>query len=136
MVSFQVLEHVQQLDQVFSQMRSYLKPDGILLVQLSGRLAAFAPLNQVLPHGISRWLLKHLLGRSPGSVFPAYYHRCWYSALCRLSAGWNEFSVVPLYTGGGYFRFSSILLRFYLKYKQWSMGSPNLATHYRIEAKL
>ena len=134
-VSFQVFEHVKQLDQVFQHLHRYIKPGGVLLTQLSGRFAVFALLNQVIPHRVSCWLMEHLLGRSPGLTFPAYYDRCWYSAIRRLSSEWEDFKVTPIYTGGDYFRFSSILQRLYLLYEGWSMRSPNLATHYRIEAK-
>jgi SAM-dependent methyltransferase len=136
-LSWQVLEHVKPLDAAIENIRQYLEPGGVFLAQLSGRFSAFGLLNQVIPHRVGTWFLKHLLGRDPKTVFPAHYDQCWYTALVRLTSTWDRADIHARYRGSGYFRFLGVAERAYLVYEDWALrrGHKNLATHYFITAR-
>lgn len=133
-LSWQVLEHVRPLDRAFANIHSYLRPGGVVVAQLSGKFSAFAVLNQLIPNRVGVRLLDRLLGRDPGTVFPAYYDRCYASALARMLAGWSDVRIVPRFGGANYFAFSQTGQRLYLRYEDWAMrsGRENLATHYLV----
>jgi hypothetical protein len=78
--------------------------------------------------------MQRFLGRDPESVFPAWYDRCYYSALARMAEHWSAWEVVPRYRGTGYLSFAPVLQRAYLVYENWAerSGHPNLATHYLV----
>jgi len=136
-VSWQVLEHVSPLQEAVENIRRYLVPGGVFLAQLSGRYSLFALINQMLPHRLGVWAMKTFLGRDPTTVFPAHYDQCWYGALVRITASWDQVEVLPRYRGSGYFRFFGPLERAYLLYEDRTIkrGHRNLATHYLISAR-
>lgn len=136
-VSWQVLEHVAQLDQCLENLRSYLRPGGTLVSLLSGRNACFAVLNRLLPDRVGSWVMQQALDRQPDTVFPANYDGCTEDGLYERLAPWSRREVVPLYRGAGYFRFSANLQRAYLRYEDWALarGRANLASHYLIVAE-
>ncbi len=136
-LSWQVLEHVRPLDRTFANIHSYLRPGGVLVAQLSGKFSAFAVINQLVPHRVGVGLLRRLLARDVSTVFPAYYDRCYASALARVLAGWSDVSIVPRFYGACYFGFSRTVQRLYLRYEDWAMrsGRENLATHYLVVAR-
>jgi SAM-dependent methyltransferase len=132
-VSWQVFEHVKPLDAAMDNLRTYLRPNGRLVAQFSGAFSVFGLINRVVPQRLGCWAMEHLLGRPPETVFPAYYHRCWYRALTSMLSSWQSFEIVPRYVGAGYFRFSRVLQRLYLAYEdRVARERPNLATHYVI----
>ncbi len=135
-VSWQVLEHVRDLERVLANLHGYLRPDGRFVAMLSGEFAWFALANRVLPDRLAVAALHRLLGRPPESVFPAHYDHCNYSALQRLLSGWREADVVPLFGGGNYLSFSPLLENAYLAYENFVIRRHwrNLATHYVISA--
>lgn len=135
-VSWQVLEHVKPLDRALENLRCYLRPGGRLVALLSGTFSAFGLINLVVPQHLGLWAMHRLLGRDPTTVFPAYYDRCWYSALNRTLTTWQSAKVEPLYRGAGYFAFSPAIQALYLGYESWACRSKrsNLATHYLISA--
>jgi SAM-dependent methyltransferase len=135
-VGWQVLEHVRTLAPAIENLRRYLRPGGGLVTFLSGRFAAFALANAVLPDRAGQALAHHLLRIPATDVFPAHYDRCYASALERLFAPWSHFSLDPVYRGAVYFRFSDPLLRAYLRYESWAQRArhSNLATHYLVGA--
>jgi SAM-dependent methyltransferase len=136
-VSWQALEHVRPLSAAFDNMRRYLRPGGLLLVQISGRYAFFALLGRLLPHRVGTWGMQRFLDRDPESVFPAFYDDCTYDRLTQLLEPWSEREIVPLYCGGGYLGFSRLLQRPYLRYENWTARHDhrNLATHYLVSAR-
>jgi hypothetical protein len=133
-VSWQVLEHVKPLAVALANIRSYLRPGGLFVAHLSGTFSPFGLANRVIPQRAAVWLMHRLLDRDPTSVFPAYYDKCWYSALESLGRCWKTFSVHPRYAGAGYFRFSPMMQRLSLAYEEWTIrsGHYNLATHYLL----
>lgn len=135
-VSFQVLEHVKPLDDAIDNLRSYLRPGGRLVTQLSGSLSVFGLLNRLLPSRTTVWMLKNLLGRAPETVFPAYYHRCWAGALERILIPWTEAEVIPVWYGAPYFSFSKTLQASYIGYEEFvrTANHRNLASHYVVDA--
>lgn len=136
-LSWQVLEHVRPLDHALDNIYSYLRPGGVFVGQLSGKFSAFALVNQVVPRTLGLRSLDRLLRREPTTVFPAWYDRCYATALARLLANWSEFRIVPRFRGADYFSFSRPLQRLYVRYEDWALrsGRDNLATHYLLVAR-
>lgn len=135
-VSWQVLEHVQDLAAVLENLRRYLRPGGRLVALFSGTFSAFGLLNRLIPPRAGVLAMKYLLNRDPDTVFPAYYDRCYDGALKTLLADWESSEIEPLYRGAIYFRFSRTLQRAYAAYEDWACdrGHRNLATHYLVTA--
>lgn len=135
-LSWQVLEHVKPLSAAVENLRSYLRPGGLLVAQLSGRLSLFGMLNAVVPQPVGVWAMKRLLERDPETVFPAHYDQCTYTGLTRMFNDWSEAEIVPRYRGAGYFRFFSPVHVLYLTYENWIFSGQhrNFATHYLIAA--
>ena len=135
-VSWQVLEHVRPLAVAVANLRSYLRPEGLLVVQLSGAFSAFGLLNRILPQRLGIWGMSVLLGRDPETVFPAYYDGCWHRRLRRMFSGWTRAQIVPIYQGAVYFSFFAPLMAIYLVYEDWAARAHvDLATHYVIVAR-
>lgn len=136
-LSWQVLEHVRPVDRAFANIYSYLRPGGVVVAQLSGKFSLFAFANQLVPRSVGLRLLHRLLGRDARTVFPAYYHRCYATALERTLIDWSDVRIVPRFRGASYFTFSPTVQELYLRYEDWAMrgGRDNLATHYLVVAK-
>jgi len=134
-LSYQVLEHVKPLDVVLQNLHSYLRPGGRFVALLSGKFSVFGVINSLVPQQLGVSAMAKFLGRAPDSVFPAYYHRCWYGAMEQMLRAWGAKEIRPLYRGAGYFAFSSVLQRLYVAYENWAArGKRNLATHYLVVA--
>ena len=133
-VSWQVLEHVAPLESALQNLHAYLRPGGRLVSQLSGSFAVFALMGRFIPHSVSVRLMEGLLGIEPETKFPTRFDRCYHRPLERLLSEWQAHEIVPRYRAGGYFAFSSPLLRLYLVYENWTARTHrrNLATHYII----
>lgn len=135
-VSWQVFEHVKPLSATIDLMHSYLRPEGRMVVQLSGGLSAFAVAGRCIPHAVSKRLMAWLLGVPPDETFPTHYDHCRFSALERMFSTWSSHDIVPRYKGARYFRFARPLEEAYLRYEDWIWrhDSRELATHYLVEA--
>ena len=136
-VSWQVLEHVKPLVEVVDNLRSYLRPGGHFIGQLSGAFSFFGLANRALPDRLNRKLVSTLTGRDADTVFPAHYDHCWDSALTAMFSSWEAAEVTPRYLGAQYLRFLPSAQRLYLMYEESVMrrGKRNLATHYLIDAE-
>jgi SAM-dependent methyltransferase len=135
-VSFQVFEHVRDVSRAFVNLRNYLKPGGHPIAQFSGRFSVFGMLNQMVPQKLGLWLLENFHRREPGATFPAYYDRCWFSALENELKHWGEAQITCRYHGAAYFRFFWPIEQAYLFYEDWAERAQqkNLATHYLVVA--
>lgn len=135
-ISWQVLEHVRPLGFAIENMRSYLRPGGKMVSLLSGGRSLFGLANRAVPHYAAKRIMRTVLRRDPASVFPAYYDRCYHSALLATLQEWSHATVTPLYRGASYLRFSAGLQRAYLRYEDWleRKGRSDYATHYLISA--
>lgn len=135
-VSWQVLEHVKPLAAALDNIRSYLRPGGRAVVQLSGRFSVFGLINMVIPQRLGILAMQRLLNRDPETVFPAYYDRCTYYGLVDMLGNWSEIEIVPRYNGAGYLSFFAPAQRAYLWYEDWACRNErqNLATHYLVTA--
>ena len=135
-LSWQVLEHVRPLAAALENIRAYLRPGGHMIVKLSGTFSGFGLANRVLPAQTGEWLLERLLRRDRGTVFPAYYDRCWYSAMAPMLRSWSSYEIVPEFFGAYYTRFSRPLTALYTAYEEWARlrEHRNLATHYVVHA--
>jgi SAM-dependent methyltransferase len=136
-LSWQVLEHVPDLEKTFRNLGSYLTPGGYLLAAFSGRNSVFACANRLLPYRVSRTLLGMLLHRPQESVFPAHYDKCTADGISIALEGWPEVDVRPWFVGASYLRFSRRLRAAYLRVEDWieSHDRRNLATHYVVVAR-
>lgn len=136
-LSWQVLEHVEPLDAALSNLRSYLRPGGRMVAMVSGGRSAFGLVNRLVSPRVGVWMLKHLLGRDPDTVFPAHYDRCYHTALLEMLTTWSRAEVIPLFRGASYFRFSRRIQGAYIRYENWAAQLPrrNLASHYLLLAE-
>lgn len=137
-VSWQVLEHVKDLDGTISNVRRYLRPGGTLVTLFSGSWSAFGVVNRVLPNKVGARVVDPLMSRTENNipVFPAYYDKCHSSALRPIFGSWSSAEITPLYCGASYFGFSRPVQRAYLAYENLieRRSIENLATHYLVVA--
>ncbi|HEX6584523.1 MAG TPA: class I SAM-dependent methyltransferase [Thermoleophilaceae bacterium] len=136
-LSYQVFEHVKPLPAALGHIHRYLKPGGVMVAQLSGTFSVFGLLNRVVPSRFATWALERFLNRAPESVFPAFYDRCWHSALARALQPWPSVEIIPLYTGADYLAFVRPLQALYLGFEDlaWRGDRRNLASYYIIVAR-
>jgi SAM-dependent methyltransferase len=136
-VSFQVLEHVKPLDVAIENMRSYLRPGGVMVHRLSGGWSVASLVNRAVPERLAAWLELRLRGRDPDSVFPATYDRCTHAGLEGMLGQFSSHRVVPQYTGALYFRFLRPLQALYLGFEEWTCrrDKRDLASYYVLSAR-
>ena len=106
-MSWQVFEHVRPLDQALDNLHSYLKPGGTLVSLFSGSWSVFGIVNRLLPNAAGRRLVETTMRRrgTDHPVFPAYYDRCAYGALRRMTPAWTTVEIFPLFRGATSFTF-------------------------------
>jgi SAM-dependent methyltransferase len=138
-ISWQVLEHVADLESTVSNVHSYLKPGGRFVALFSGARSVFGLINRALPDRIGSRIVDRTMKRTEKNipVFPAHYDRCTASRLDPMFTGWSEYELTPLYNGASYFDFLPPLRRAYLVYENaiHRRRVANLATHYLIVAE-
>lgn len=137
-VSYQVLEHIQNVPLALENVRTYLRPAGALVALFSGKWSAFGALNMLLPSNFATNVLPRITpSRASDSIFPAYYDHCTASKLRQAMREWHDVDIDPLYRGAGYFQFSRVMQRAYLQAEDRiaRSGRANLATHYVLIAK-
>lgn len=84
-VSRSVLEHLTNLEAFLTASARVLKPGGAFIHFFPSRYAPFAVINRSLPQRLSRRLLYFLQPHVAGICgFPAFYDRCYESAIRRL----------------------------------------------------
>ncbi len=80
-----LLEHVTDVGLAMAGIASILRPDGIALIFVPSRNAAFARLNLLLPQRLKRWLLFSIFPQTRNTQgFASYYDRCTPRALAAL----------------------------------------------------
>jgi SAM-dependent methyltransferase len=138
-VSWQVIEHVKDVEAAFQNMREYLQPGGAMVLMFSGRWSPFALAGRVLPFYIGKPIVSRIMKRSAsrGPVFPAYYDKCYDTEMRRLLTGWTAATITPYYRGAAYLNFSALAFRAYLAYENTIAARrvANLATHYMVVAE-
>jgi SAM-dependent methyltransferase len=136
-LSYQVLEHVYSLDLALENIRSYLRPGGVLVALLSGRYSFVSLINRAISTSWARRLNDTLLGRDPSTVFRAHYHRCYASAIRAMTREWTEMMIEPRWGAAPYFGFSRLALRTYLMAENAIArgGWEDLATHYFLRGR-
>jgi SAM-dependent methyltransferase len=136
-LSWQVLEHVSDLNRTLANLGEMLRPGGVLLAQTSGSYAAFALLARVMPHRLRVYAMARFLGHREEQKFPTSYDRCTEKAIRAMLSGWASVEIVPHYRGAPYFGMVRQLQRVYLVYENTvaRRHATNLATHYLIIAR-
>lgn len=103
-----VLEHLKDLDGFVRESVRILKPGGFSIHLFPSKFAPYALLNQALPENVAQAILYYVRpGTRGGCGFPAYYHKCYHSAVERLFRE-NGLEVVEthhFYHQSQYFRF-------------------------------
>ena len=76
-VSMSTLEHIRRVQPVALEIYRVLKPGGHTIHVFPSENAPFSLLNRLLPHSVTRGLLRALIPGSEGiQGFPAYYDHC------------------------------------------------------------
>jgi 2-polyprenyl-6-hydroxyphenyl methylase/3-demethylubiquinone-9 3-methyltransferase len=137
-VSYGVLEHIQDVPPAVANFRAYLKPEGKFVGFLAGRYAAFSIANRLIPFWLGRRLVTRWMRRDIDTVFRAYYDHCDSRGLQGAFSDWNEVEVVPLWAGRPYFGRIPGMLSLYMRYEDFvkSHGWNRLATHYVVTASV
>jgi len=135
-VSWQVIEHVDNTAVTIDNIYRYLKPGGTFVAMLSGRNAAFAMINRVIPEQVGKFAMAKLLRRPPDTVFRAKYDDCTFSELIPLFEHWQDVDIESHFRGAAYFRFLRPVQSAYLAYENRMLERETLdrATHYLIRA--
>jgi SAM-dependent methyltransferase len=136
-VAWQVLEHFGDLPAAADAFLRYARDGGWFVACLSGRHAAFALANRLLPSTVGRGLVARLMRRPVDEVFEAHYDHCDERGLYTAFSAWDEVHVVPLWRGADYFDRFPRLRSAYIRYEDWAIRHRhgNLATHYVIGAR-
>jgi SAM-dependent methyltransferase len=133
-LSWQVLEHVPDLERALVNLGALLVPGGTLLAQLSGSFAIFSLAARVMPHRMRVRAMARFLGHPEELKFPTRYDRCYDTAIRRMLAGFTQAEIIPFYRGAPYLSMSRFLQRGYLVYENAvaRQDRRNLATHYLV----
>jgi SAM-dependent methyltransferase len=136
-LSWQVLEHVEDLPRAAANFHAYAKPGGSFVAMLSGRYAAYAVANRVLPADAARRFVARLRRRPIDTVFPAHYDHCDEKGLRDAFSSWERVEVIPLWRGADYFERLPGLRGLYLRYEDLAIrrGWDGLATNYTVIAR-
>jgi SAM-dependent methyltransferase len=136
-LSWQVLEHVAEVDVALENLRQALRPGGALIAQLTGSRAVFSLIGRALPHRARRLVLTHALGHPAEEKFPLASGVRTASSLERALARWRRSEIIPFYRGATYFSPLRPVQRAYLVYESALARRQlrNFATHYLIIAE-
>lgn len=136
-VSWQALEHIESMRAVAANFHAYAKPGGTFVAMMSGRNAAYALANRLLPAWAGARLVSRLRNRPLETVFQAHYDCCTADGLAQAFSTWHAVEVLPLFHGADYFDRMPLLQRAYLAYESWAerANRANLATHYVLTAR-
>ena len=138
-ISWQVLEHVQDLEAAIGNVHRYLRPGGRFVALFSGAWSLFGLINRALPDRLGSRIVDRTMKRTENNlpVFPAHYDRCTAKDLDPLFAAWSQYELTPLYNGASYFNFLPPLRSAYLVYENsiHQRRVANLATHYLVVAE-
>lgn len=141
-VSRAVVEHIHDNAAFFRNCGYVLRPGGVMIHAFSGRFAPFALMNQLFPNGLTRRLIQllHPYWREEGNYgFPAFYNRCYFSAIEDLLKrnGFRNGKFILLYYQSIYFTFFFPLFAVMLTYDVIVslLGIRNLASGIIITAE-
>jgi SAM-dependent methyltransferase len=141
-VSRAVVEHIPDNAAFFRNCASTLRPGGVMIHAFSGRFAPFALINQLFPNRLTRRLIGYLhpYWREEGNYgFPAFYDRCYYSAMQDLlrQNGFENAKFTLLYYQSTYytFFFPLFVLMLFYDFVVSMFGVRNLASGIILEAE-
>lgn len=141
-VSRSVVEHIRDNVMFFANCASVLRPGGTMVHAFPGRFAPFALINQLLPNQLARRLVGYLhpdWREEDNYGFPAFYDRCYFSALQNLldRNGFNNCRYDFLYYQSVYFNFLFPLYLLMLAYDliAWTLRIRNLASGVVVTAE-
>lgn len=136
-VSWQVLEHVEDMEATLATLRDYLRPGGRMVLEFTGKWSIPGILGRILPQRLGRWGLVHLVGRTPEGIFPARFDRCSASELRRLLEHDRDVRIVPRFSGADYFRWLPPLRWLWKRVEDLMIrgGHDDLASYYLVVAR-
>lgn len=108
LVSRSTVEHLPDVEAFMRNCRRVMMDGGYIVHDLPCRLAPFAVANRLLPHRLTKVLLRLFMPWSDGILgFPAYYDRCRPSAMTRLveDCGFEVEEVIVSWYQARYFDF-------------------------------
>ena len=135
-----VLEHLQDVELFVKDSARVLRHGGNFIQVFPSKFAPFAVINQLLPRGFSQRLIWFLAPEKKGTCgFPAFYNRCYYSALRNLLDK-NQLELIGVefsYFQSDYFNFFApafLLVRLYESLMQ-RLSARNLCAYVLIVAR-
>jgi SAM-dependent methyltransferase len=136
-VSWQVLEHVADLEATLSTLRGYLRPAGVMVLEFTGKWSIPGVLGRIVPARLGRWGLVHLVGRKPEGIFPAHFDRCSASDLRRFLQDASEVRIEPRFSSAGYFRRVPLLRSAWSRVEDLMIRGrhDDLASYYLVVAR-
>jgi 2-polyprenyl-6-hydroxyphenyl methylase/3-demethylubiquinone-9 3-methyltransferase len=138
--SSSVFEHLQDLEGFVRNASQMLKPGGSFIHVFSCRYAPSALLNRLLPNWLTRRILHFVIPGSEGILgFPAYYDRCYASAVRSLldRHGLEVIELRPGYFAADYFGFFVPFFLGVASYEliAWALDAENLAAVMLVVAR-
>jgi SAM-dependent methyltransferase len=139
-VSRSVVEHLRNNEVFFASCARVLRPGGALIHTFPCKFAPFSLINQFLPNALARRLLAYLHPQWKEECgFPAFYDRCYFSAVQQLLErnGFRDPRFEFRYYQSIYFDFFLPLYALMLLYDLtcWMMGVRNLACGILVTAE-
>lgn len=139
-VSRSFLEHLPDLDEFMRTSSRILKTNGICIHLFPCKFSPFALINQLIPSDLSKKILYRFYPQSQGvGGFPAYYNKCYFSAIKRLFAQ-HSYQIIESrvhYYQSSYFGFFFPLFLVSALYELvvWRIGIKNLSSYLLIVAR-
>jgi 2-polyprenyl-6-hydroxyphenyl methylase/3-demethylubiquinone-9 3-methyltransferase len=135
-----VLEHLRGNERFFSEAFRVLRPGGVMIHTFPCKFAPFALINQALPNAVSKRVLYFFIEEARGySGFPAYYEKCYPSAVRRLvkETGFEEEELAISFSQSAYF---SVMTPAYLLSRAYealvqAIGADNLCAFILLRAR-
>jgi ubiquinone/menaquinone biosynthesis C-methylase UbiE len=139
-VSRSALEHFTDIEPFLKESHRVLRPGGTCIHLFPSKYASFAVVNRMLPHALSRRVLKFFWEESVGLCgFPAHYDHCSYRSMQAIFVkhGFEIVSARPFYYQAVYYRFfvPLYLLCVLYEFLASTLGITSQCSMVLIEAK-
>lgn len=139
-VSRTLLEHLHNIEIFIADSNRVLKKNGYFISLFPSKFAPFALINRMLPVSLSSKLLYYLIPRGRGFTgYPAYYDRCYYSAVKSLLEK-HGFEIVDVHLNYSQSHYFSFFVPLYLLSALYeiilqAVGARNLCAYVLVVAR-